>query len=187
MASRGLKTCLCMFLLFLIIVIVVIVTLSLTMFKPKSPNITVYPVGLEHFDYSVLFNSSITSVNLPMIINVQNPNYGSFEHKHFVSYVKFHDSIVGEVPMEAEKVAARSQINMTTHVDLMIGNLIHDPNFISDVTIGTLNFTSTFTLKGKASVLKIFKVKAYVHNSCDISLHILSKKVNSTCISSLKL
>ncbi|KAL2331825.1 hypothetical protein Fmac_019406 [Flemingia macrophylla] len=188
MASRVLKTCVATFVVVLIIVIVVLVTLSVTVLKPKNPNISVYPVGLEHFDYSIISNASIKStVSLGMIVNLKNPNYGSFEHKSFVSYVKFHDTVVAEVPMEAQTIPPRSQMNVTTHLDLMVGKLVHDPNFFSDVVSGDLNFTSAFSLKGKASVLKIFKLKSQIRNSCNITLNIWSQKSNSTCVTSMKL
>ncbi|RDX83458.1 hypothetical protein CR513_35618, partial [Mucuna pruriens] len=168
MASRGFKICLAVCLLFLIIVTIVIVTLFLTIFKPKNPNITVHPLGLEQLDFSLLPNLTI-NVSLGMLITIENPNYGSFEYTNSTSYVNFHDTVVAEVPIGAELVPARSQINVTTSADFMVAKLINDPNFWSDVLLGTLNFTSTTALSGKARMLKIIKLKATAYSSCDIS------------------
>ncbi|KAH1218774.1 Late embryogenesis abundant protein [Glycine max] len=149
MASRGLKICLAVSLLLLIIFTIAIVTLFMTIFKPKNPEITVHPVGLEDFQSS--FSPNLTlNVTLGMIITIRNPNYGSFQYINSTSYVKFHDTVVAEVPIEAELVPARSQINVNTSADFMVAKLINDPNFLSDVLGGTLNFTSTIALPGKA-------------------------------------
>ncbi|KAK7402032.1 hypothetical protein VNO78_13976 [Psophocarpus tetragonolobus] len=185
MANRGLKSCLCVSLLFLIIVTIVIVTLSFTMFKPKNPKITVQPVGLE--DLASAISPNLTqNISLGMMITVGNPNYGSFEYQNSTGYVNFHDSVIGEVPIRADFVPARSMIMMNTSADFMIGKLLKDPNFWSDILQGTLNFTSETALPGKAGFLKIFKLQATSYSSCDISLNIKAKNVTSNCISKIK-
>ncbi|XP_027343346.1 uncharacterized protein LOC113855914 [Abrus precatorius] len=186
MASRGLKTCLAVSLLFLIIFTIVIVTLFLTIFKPKDPDVNVHPLGLEHIQFSLLLNLTM-NVSLGMMITIENPNYGSFEYTNSTGYINFHDTVVACVPMEAALVPARSVINVNTTADFMVGKLVLDPNFWPDAFTGTLNFTSTATLHGKARVLKIIKLKATAYSSCDISLHISSRVVDTKCISKIKL
>ena len=186
MANRGLKICLAVSLLFLVIVTIMIVTLFMTIFKPKNPEITVHPVGLEDFQFSLSPNLTI-NVTLGMIITIRNPNYGSFQYINSTSYVKFHDTVVAEVPIEAELVPARSQINVNTSADFMVAKLINDPNFLSDVLGGTLNFTSTIALPGKARMLNIIKLKATSYSTCDISVNISSRNVDTNCKSKIKL
>ncbi|KAK7324787.1 hypothetical protein VNO77_28631 [Canavalia gladiata] len=186
MATRSVKICLSVSLLFLIIVTIVIVTLFLTLFKPKDPNITVHPLGLENLQFSLLPNLTL-NVSLGMLITIGNPNYGSFEYKNSTGYIKFHDTVVAQVPMEAELVPARSTINVNTSADFMVGKMINDPNFWTDVLTGTLNMTSTSTLPGEARMLKIIKFKATAYSSCDISFNITSKHVDTKCISKFKL
>ncbi|KAL2331826.1 hypothetical protein Fmac_019407 [Flemingia macrophylla] len=149
MASRGVKICLVVSLLFLIIVTILIVALAFTIFKPKNPDITVHPLGLENLDISLLPNLTL-NVSVGMLITIENPNYGSFEYTNSTGYVNFHDTVIAEVPIEADLVPARSQINVSTSADFMVAKLINDPNFWSDVMDGTLIFTSTATLPGKA-------------------------------------
>ncbi|KAL2981440.1 hypothetical protein AAZX31_13G289900 [Glycine max] len=186
MANKGLKFCLIVSLLFLIIVTIVIVTLFFTVFKPKDPNITVHPIGLEHFDFSLLPNIT-ANVSLGMVITIENPNYGSFEFTNSIGYINFHDTVVGEVPIGAELVPAHGQINVNTWANFMVAKLISVPKFWSDVLSGTLNFTSTSSLPGIARMFKIFKLKATAYSSCNISLRIVPRNVDTKCISKIKL
>lgn len=186
MASRGLKICLAMSLLFLIIVAIVIVALFFTIFRPKDPNIIVHPVGFENFNPSLLTNVT-ANVSLGMLITIENSNYENFEYPNATGYIKFHDTVVGQVPIVGELVPPRSQINVNTSANFMVSKLINDPNFLSDFLSGIVNFTSTASLPGKAHMLKIIKFKATVYSSCDISLNITSRNVDSKCISKIKL
>nr|KYP58745.1 hypothetical protein KK1_014166 [Cajanus cajan] len=122
-----------------------------------------------------------------MVITIQNPNYGSFEFTNSTGYVNFHDTVIAEVPIDAELVPARSQINVSTSADFMVAKLVNDPSFWSDVVHGTLIFTSTATLPGKARMFNIIKLKATAYSLCDISFNISSKDVDTNCISKVKL
>ncbi|WVZ00531.1 hypothetical protein V8G54_026600 [Vigna mungo] len=186
MANKGLKICLVLSFLFLIILTAVVVTLFLTIFKPKDPNITVRPVGLENFNLSLLTNLT-ANVSLGMVITMENPNYGSFEYPKATGYVNFDDSIVGEVPIEGELVPARDQIAVNTWANFMVEKLVTDTKFWTDVLTGSLNFTSTATLPGKVHMFKIFKLKATVYTTCDFSINITSRNLDNKCISRIKL
>lgn len=185
--ARGLRICLCVSALFLIIVSIVIVTLSLTIFKPKNPLISVHLAGFDHSQFFLLPNLT-TNVSLGMVITIANPNHGSFKYRDSIGHINYRDTIVGEVPMGAELVPARSEINVSTSADFMVGKLIHDPNFWSDIIPGSsFNLTSTAELPGKAIILKFIKLKATGYSLCDISVNISSNDVRSSCISRIKL
>lgn len=143
-----------------------------------------HPVGLENF---ALLTNVTGNVSLGMLITIENPNYENFEYPNATGYVKFLDTVVGQVPIVGELVPPRSQINVNTSANFMVAKLINDPNFLSDFLSGIVNFTSTASLPGKAHMLKIIKFKATVYSSCDISLNITSRNVDSKCISKIKL
>ncbi|ESW21959.1 hypothetical protein PHAVU_005G114300 [Phaseolus vulgaris] len=185
MANKGLKICLALSLVLLIIVAIATVTLFLTVFKPRDPDIIVQPVGLEHFDLSLMSNLT-SNVSLGMVITMENPNYGSFEYPKATGYVNFHDTVVGEVPIQGESVPAREQITVTTSANFMPQKLVADSNFFPDVLTGSLNFTSTAAMPGKVRMFKIFKLKATVYCTCYFSMNIASSNVNSNCISKIK-
>ncbi|KAK7261078.1 hypothetical protein RIF29_27382 [Crotalaria pallida] len=185
MASKGVKTCLGVSLLFLIIVVGVIVTLSLTIFKIRDPDVSVHPLGLKNLNFSFSPN---TNMSMPMLITIVNHNHGSFRYKNSTGYVNYGGTVVAEVPMLSSLVPPRSSINVTSYASFMIGRLLENPKFWSDiVTGGTLNMTSTTALPGKVIALKIIKLKATAYTTCDISLNIISKTADTKCISKLKL
>ncbi|XP_020209446.1 uncharacterized protein LOC109794411, partial [Cajanus cajan] len=107
MASGGLKVCLIMSLLLFNIVTFAVLFL---IFKPKDPNITVHPVGLQHFEFSLLPTLTM-NMSIDTLITIENPNYGCFDYTKSIGYVNFHDIIVGEVPIRANLVPGRSHIN----------------------------------------------------------------------------
>ncbi|XP_028808406.1 uncharacterized protein LOC114762975 [Neltuma alba] len=181
--KRGLKICLAVFFVFLIILATVIITLIFTVFKPKNPEITVKPMG---FPFP---NGLSGNVTVKMAVTIVNRNYGSFSYENSTGYVNFQDIVVAEVPLESKRIPARRTVNLTTSADFMIGKLIKDPNFWKEIAEenGTVVLRSVATLPGKATMLKIFKKKATVHNTCDISLHIASLGVDSKCVSKIKL
>lgn len=183
--GRGLKICLAVSLLLLIIATVVIVTLSLTVFKPKNPVIRVDLVGIENFQFPLSANSTM-NVTLDTLITIVNPNYGSFNYINSTAYVNYDNTIVGEVPIGAAFVPARGTVNVTTGAIFMVGKLIQDPKFWSDVVSGSLNLTSTAELPGKASILKFIKLRATAYSSCDISVSISSMHAVTKCIDKIK-
>ncbi|KAL5132146.1 hypothetical protein HKD37_12G034872 [Glycine soja] len=126
-----------------------------------EPNIIVHPVGLENF---ALLTNVTGNVSLGMLITIENPNYENFEYPNATGYVKFLDTVVGQVPIVGELVPPRSQINVNTSANFMVSKLINDPNFLSDFLSGIVNFTSTASLPGKAHMLKIIKFKATVYS-----------------------
>ncbi|KAF7805810.1 late embryogenesis abundant protein [Senna tora] len=122
-----------------------------------------------------------------MEITVVNRNYGSFRYENSTGHVKYHDVVLADVPMETQTIPARSTTNMTTSAEFMVGRLISNPMFLSDLGNGTLNMTSMATLPGKVRMLNIFKMKATVSNTCHISLNVTSKAVTTKCISRIKM
>ncbi|KAK7272298.1 hypothetical protein RJT34_28804 [Clitoria ternatea] len=186
MANRGLKICLIVSLLFLVILSIVMVTLFATILKPKDPDISVHPIGLENLQFSLLPNLTM-NVTIGMFITIGNPNYESFKYSNSTGYINFYDTVVAEVPIEAALVPARGKINVNTYADFMVEKLISNPNFWPDILGGTLNLTSTAELPGKARMLKIIRLKATAYSLCDISLNISSKHVDTKCISKIKL
>ncbi|KAF8016687.1 hypothetical protein BT93_H2034 [Corymbia citriodora subsp. variegata] len=179
MARRGLKICCFTSVVFLVILTIIIVSLSLTIFKPKEPQITVQSVVLGSMQ------SNVTP--LSMLITIDNPNYGGFKYESTTGYLNYNGSTVAEIPFAHNKIPARAKINMNTSTDLITDKLISNPSFWEDVALGRVNFTSTATLPGKVSVAKIFKYRATTYITCYILFHIQSQAVDSKCNTRIKL
>lgn len=181
---RGLRICSIVSAIFLIVAATVILTLFLTIFKVKDPVVSVHPVGLENIQF---FQPNSTTVPLGMIITIMNPNYGAFKSKNTTGYLKYRDTVVAEVPLERKTIPARGTVNVSTSAGLMSGKLIADEIFLTDVADGSFNLTAKAILPGKVHMLKVFKLKATVNISCDISLNISSMSTDSSCITKIKL
>ncbi|KAB2610614.1 hypothetical protein D8674_018646 [Pyrus ussuriensis x Pyrus communis] len=162
-SRRGLKICCGATAIFLVIVIIILTTLSLT-----------------------ILNATL-NVTLNMLITIENRNrIGSFKYKNATAYVHYRDSIVAEVPIQADFVPARGKVNMTTSVDLMGETILSNPNFMSDVASGSLNMTSIASLHGRVSILNFLKLHAMALSTCNISCFILTKTIDSKCKSKMK-
>ncbi|KAL5865150.1 hypothetical protein ACOSQ3_002664 [Xanthoceras sorbifolium] len=183
---RGLKICCVVSAIVLVALIIVVTTLSLTIFKPKRPEITAHPIGLQNVNFT-LFPTVSVNATLDMVITIGNRNYGSFKFENSTAYMEFHGETVAEIPIEAGLVPARGKLNFTTSAEVMGDKLVENSFFLGDVGTGWLNFTSTATLHGKVRLLKIFKLHATAFSSCDISVWIATQNVESKCTSELKL
>lgn len=183
-ARKGLRICSIVSAIFLIIAATVILTLFFTIFKVKDPDVSVHPVGLENIQF---FSPNSSTVPLGMVITIVNPNYGTFKSKNSTGYLKYHDTVVAKVPLERKIIPARGMINVTTSAELMSGKLIDDQKFSTDVEDGSFNLTAMAILPGKVHMLKVFKLKAAINISCDISFNISSLATDSSCITKIKL
>ncbi|KAJ0052280.1 hypothetical protein Pint_02057 [Pistacia integerrima] len=180
-SRKGLKICGIVTAIFIAILVIVITTLSLTIFKPKDPDITANPVGLRNISFSSL------NVTIDMMVTIDNRNYGSFKFQNSTAYINYRGDIVAEVPLEEELVPARGKINITTSAVIEAEKLIINPNFWNDVEAGSLNMTSTATLHGQVNVFKIFKLHARTVSICSITIWIDTQSLESKCRSKVKL
>lgn len=183
MTNRSLKICLFVSFIFLIIVATVIISLSLTIFKPKNPDVSLYPIGLKDLQF---FQPNVTIVPLGLIITIVNPNYGGFKTKNTTGFLNYHKTLVANVSIKTEFLPARSTTNVTAIAGLMTQNLISDADFLSDIEDGSFNLTANATLHGKVHMIKVFKLKATVYLSCDMFFNITSFDTHSSCITKIK-
>lgn len=183
MTTKGLKICLLVSIIFFIIVATVILALVFTIFKPKNPAVSIYPLGLKDLEF---FQPDSTSVPLNLLITIVNPNYGSFKSKNATGYLNYQDTVIANVPLEPKLLPARRTTNVTATAGLMSGKLISDDTFIEDIEDGSFNLTAKATLHGKVHLIKVFKIKATVNIFCDIFFNITSLYTHSNCITKIK-
>ncbi|XWS69526.1 hypothetical protein CRYUN_Cryun04dG0186600 [Craigia yunnanensis] len=187
-SRRSLKICCGVTAIFLVIIAIVLATLALAVFKPKNPEITVYPQGLENIDFGLGgFSNGTVNATVGMIVMIKNRNYGSFKFKNTTAFVNYRGGIVAEVPIQQSLVPEHGKLNISTSADIMVDRLISNPSFWGDVLAGSVNLTTEATVHGKVTVFKILKLHASVPSRCDISIFIQSKSVQSTCKTKLKL
>ncbi|XVE74493.1 hypothetical protein DITRI_Ditri12bG0021100 [Diplodiscus trichospermus] len=159
-----------------------------SVFKPKNPEITVYPQGLENIAFGLggFYNATINAT-IGMIVAINNRNYGSFKFKNTTAFVNCRGGVVAEVPIEQSRVPAHGKLNISTSADIMVDRLISNPSFWGDVLAGSVNFTTEATVHGEVTVLKILKLHASVPSSCNISIFIQCQSVESSCKTKINL
>ncbi|WJX23334.1 hypothetical protein P8452_12548 [Trifolium repens] len=138
MAKKNLKVCLGISAIYFIILSVVTIALISTVFKPKDPNIVIH---LAPFD--LLSQNIAPNITLPLVITMGNPNFGSFKFHNGFSYIHFHETIVGIVPIGSHLVPPRSELNVSTHANFMVNNLLQNPNFEQEIEPG-MKFTIVY-------------------------------------------
>jgi len=179
--KRSLKICCGVTTIFLITSSVVLVVLFLTVLKPKEPHIVAQPVSMKSFKLEV-FPALGLNISLGILVTVDNPNYGSFKYQNSTAYISYRGDVVAEAPIEDDTIPARGKHNISSSLNLMGDKLVKNPNFVGDLFVtGILNFTSTTTLHGKVSLFKLFKMKGTSYSTCDISILVQAKSVDSVC------
>lgn len=183
---RRLKICCLVSSLLLIIMVVVLVILFFTIFKPKEPHIANRYVTLEMYkaDWPELF----LNFTLGIGVTIDNKNYGGFKFENTTAYVSYRGNVIGQAPIAADTISARSKHDLNTSVTIFADKLFRqDGNFTQDFLRGIVNITSASTLHGKVSVLSLFKAKATSLTICDISIFILPQQALSICKSKVSL
>ncbi|XP_059450817.1 uncharacterized protein LOC132181585 [Corylus avellana] len=187
-SHRRLKICCAVTVVLLVIITVVAIALAFTIFKPKDPIITLHPEGLQNFTSGFsMFMNLTANFTFTTVISIENQNYGSFLFKNTTAYVNYRGDLVGEAPIAGRHVPARDKLNLTTSVSLVPRRLLDNSQFLGDLAAERFNLTSTATLPGKVSLLKIFKLHGTVNNRCNISIFVHSRSAESICQTKLKL
>ncbi|KAG4116279.1 hypothetical protein ERO13_D12G159400v2 [Gossypium hirsutum] len=189
--SRGLKVCCAVTAIFIVMIAIIFTILAFTVFKPKDPEITIYPQGLENIGFGLggISNLSTANVNVSvaMIVAINNRNYGSFKFKNATAFVNYRGDVVGTVPIEQARVPAHGKLNISTVAAFMMDRLTANASFWEDVLAGSVNLSTDATMHGKVTMFKVFKFQASVPSRCDISLFIQSQSVESICKTKIKL
>ncbi|KAJ8763847.1 hypothetical protein K2173_003629 [Erythroxylum novogranatense] len=166
-----------------IAIAITITTLAFTVFKPRNPIIEAYPVGLKKVSWDLTANETI----IPMIITVQNKNYGSFQFQNTAATIEYHGLSVGRVPIPQNLVPARSKIKISTSADLITPMVVNSSYFYDDLAGGNLTLVSVARIPGMVHMFKILNLHATTYSTCQMEVFILTQTAKSTCTSRLKL
>ncbi|CAN1843708.1 hypothetical protein LINPERHAP1_LOCUS37222 [Linum perenne] len=145
---------------------IILVTLAFTVFKPRDPDVVLYPVGLSKIRLTdFITNDSVTTA---IVIGIVNENYGSFEWRELTASVKYNGEDVGEVPLVDTVVPKRSNVNLTTSVILRLNKLTGDGTAVfKELAGGGLNLTCSVTVVGKIRVGPVWpRVSGSVYVEC---------------------
>ncbi|CAL1373093.1 unnamed protein product [Linum trigynum] len=167
-----------------ILVVLILLILALTVFKAKKPSTTVNSLALD--DLSVSFDIARLAVRLNLTLDVdlaiRNPNRVGFRYSNSSAALNYRGEQVGEVPIPAGRVGADSTTPMNLTLTLMADRLLSNSQLYSDVIAGSLRLNAFTRIKGKVSIMKIFKISVTSTTSCDITVFISNRTVgDQTC------
>ncbi|CAN1843707.1 hypothetical protein LINPERHAP1_LOCUS37222 [Linum perenne] len=150
---------------------IILVTLAFTVFKPRDPDVVLYPVGLSKIRLTdFITNDSVTS---DMVMSIRNMNYASFEFRNATSHIKYDGKLVGRVPVLEGVVKGRSTMNVTAPAVLRVkrlrlNKLTGDGTAVfKELAGGGLNLTCSVTVVGKIRVGPVWpRVSGSVYVEC---------------------
>ncbi|CAN1855068.1 hypothetical protein LINPERHAP1_LOCUS41577 [Linum perenne] len=175
-----LKLCLLITIIILLILAVAAVIIFFTVLKPKQPTVTTKSVTLDRIEYS-LTPKPFLNFTLGIVVEVRNPNYGGFRYSAATAYLVYRGDLVGVSPVPAGYSKPRSTEEIRTNITLMAGEFLTDLSFVGDLLTGVLNFTSTSSVHGEASMFKVLTAEIRSNCTCEISVQVVSQKTESSC------
>ncbi|CAN0914513.1 hypothetical protein LINGRAHAP2_LOCUS28617 [Linum grandiflorum] len=155
----------------IVVATIIVITLAFTIFKPRDPDVVLYPVGLAKVQLEdFITNNTVTS---DMVMSIRNRNYADFEFRNATSHIKYDGKLVGRVPVLEGVVHSRSTMNVTAPALLRAKRLRDDPKAISDIIDGKLNLTATVTMHGKMKMVNgLVKKSGSVYIECHMTIYV---------------
>ncbi|CAL9169872.1 unnamed protein product [Musa hybrid cultivar] len=175
-SRRGSQVC-CFLILLLLVTLII---LYLTVFKPKQPEVRGTVVGLRQIEFQP-FPNFMLNITLVVAVTIENPNYAGFEFESGTTLIFYRGVLVGQAPVMEGEVGARSTETLSVYVELEVSTITANPNFVQDIASGILPLESSTSVRGKVTILGVFKLNASVFTSCDITVALLSRYASATC------
>lgn len=156
------------------------------MLKPKQPTVVATPVSIRLVEIGIA-PILIIQATLGIDVFIKNRNYAGFKYGNSNTSVYYRGNLIGQAPIPAGEINARSTQNISTIIDLEVGKVITNPNFLPDVLSGMLNFTSGSTMVGDVILVKVLKLHATTSVDCGVTVFIKTKNSTSSCASTIKI
>ncbi|XP_074559487.1 late embryogenesis abundant protein At1g64065-like [Curcuma longa] len=155
----------CLVVLFLLIVALAAVYFAVL--RPRDPRVEFAFVGLRQIQFQPPPNFRL-NLSLDVDVAVRNPNFASFDYDVGTTLVFYRGALVGQAPVEAGDIGARSTETVRTEPVLNVAAMAADRRFAGDVAAGALALQSSTSLRGRVRVVRIFRRRASVFTACDI-------------------
>jgi len=187
--KKCIKCCGCVLAL-LVIQIVVVVILIFTVFKVKDPIMSLNGVTVDKLE---LINGTTipkpgSNMSLTADVSVKNPNVVSFKYPNTTTALYYRGMMIGEARGPPGKSKARRTTRMNVTVDVVMDNLISNPNLQSDMSSGILTMSSFTRVRGRVKMFNIIKKHVVVRMNCTISINITSRAIqDQKCKKKVKL
>ncbi|KAJ3670412.1 hypothetical protein LUZ60_010736 [Juncus effusus] len=179
--KKGSCLCTC----FIIIIVIIFLIIAAVLFgkfyllKQRDLQIDSQDAYLVNLTYSII----PLSINLVvgMQLSIKNPNYAGFVYQNTDATVYYHGIQVGLATVPGSNIKARSTqtVNSTVYVDA--GKMLASSYLLQEFLAGQLLISTTMKMTGKIIALKIFKLKATVYSSCDMTIQLATFQSVADC------
>ncbi|KAI3990350.1 hypothetical protein MKX01_020409 [Papaver californicum] len=174
--------------IFIIFIIIILLILFFTLFKPKSPQISVTSIQIPSFSLS---NNTIT-FTLSQYVSVRNPNRADFQHYHSSLQLMYSGNQIGFMFIPAGKIdSGRTQyMSATFTVDdfplLPPSSSSSSSSLSSSSTLSsssqgsigpTLEIESRMKMSGRVRVLQVFTHSVDSSITCTVAVSVSDRSI----------
>ncbi|KAG6536677.1 late embryogenesis abundant protein At1g64065-like [Zingiber officinale] len=154
-------------LVLLLLLIVALAVVYFVVLRPRDPRVEFAFVGLRQIQFQPPPNFRL-NLSLDVDVSVRNPNFASFDYDVGTALVFYRGALVGQAPVEARDIGARSTETLRAAPVLNVAAMAADRSFAGDVAAGALQLQSSTSLRGRVKVVGIFRRRASIFTACDI-------------------
>lgn len=162
------------------LLLLLIVALYFAVLRPRDPRVDFAFIGLRQIQFQAPPNFHL-NLSLDVVIAVRNPNFASFDYDVGTTLVFYRGALVGQAPVEAGDIGARSTETLRTAPVLNVAAMAADRSFAGDVAAGVLVLQSSTSLRGRVKVVGIFRRRASVFTACGIRVALLAGTAAADC------
>lgn len=170
---------------------IVILILSFTLFKVRDPTLELNLIKVDDFRINTSMSQiNFISANVTLVsdISIKNPNMVSFNFDRTVTKFYYHEDMLGVAYAPAGRLGARKATRLNVTMDVLADRIVADSNVTANILFdGELGLTSYTSVKGRVSVLGLYKKDMKVGLNCSVVLgvSILTVEIKSTaCLAS---
>ncbi|XP_026424836.1 uncharacterized protein LOC113321166 [Papaver somniferum] len=175
--------------IFIIFIIIILLILFFTLFKPKSPQISVSSIQIPSFSLS---NNTIT-FTLSQYVSVRNPNRADFQHYHSSLQLMYSGNQIGFMFIPAGKIdSGRTQyMSATFTVDdfPLLPPSSSSSSLSSTSTVSssgsqgssvgspTIEIESRMKMSGRVRVLQVFTHSVDSEITCTVAVSVSDRSI----------
>ncbi|XP_052186942.1 late embryogenesis abundant protein At1g64065-like [Diospyros lotus] len=163
---------------FVIFQTAVIALFSMTVMKFRTPKFRILSATFPTFDVQ----TSNPSFNLKMnaTLGVKNTNFGPYKFDNTTILFYYNGTQVGIATVRKSKANFRSTKKLEVAVDLAtLANGANSQQLASDLSSGILPLTSTAEMKGKVTIMFMFKKKKSTKLDCSMEVNTKTKALQN--------
>ncbi|XP_027174074.1 late embryogenesis abundant protein At1g64065-like [Coffea eugenioides] len=155
----------------------VILVFALVVMKVRTPKFRVRSAAFEDFQVSTLTTNASFSTSMITELSAKNPNFGSYKYQDSTVNFFYQNYKVGEAVVPKGKANFRSTKKFTVSVDLNSANV---PGNVLGSELSQhawIPLTSRATLKGKVTLMLMFKKNKSTSMDCTMNLNTSSRQL----------